>query len=151
MGLLAFALVGLAAPHSAGAQARSEYEAAIERAVAAYNDEDYAEAAKRFQRAHELWPNARTLRGIGMARFELGDHAGAAEALEAALTSNVVPLAGELRSDAQRLLREALARVGRLHLEIEPRTAQVTMDGVPKQTAPERPIIVAPGWAFAGD
>lgn len=132
-------------PVVAVAQATSEYEAAIERAVIAYNDGDYAEAANQFRRAHELSPNARTLRGIGMTRLELADYVGAAEALEGAIMSNVVPLEGALRNEAQRLLREALAHVGRLHLEIEPRSAEVAVDGSLKDAEPDRPIIVAPG------
>lgn len=136
-------LLGLV--ESARAEADREYDKAIERAVTAYNDGDYDEATRQFQRAHELAPSARTLRGVGMSEFELGHHDRAAEALERALASKVAPLEGDLRKDTERLLREALARVGRLHLEIEPDSAEIALDGAARKLEANHLLLVTPG------
>src|SRR5262245_21535053 len=62
-----------------------EYREAIEAAVEELNAGLYEEALAQFSRAHELQPSARTLRGIGLAAYELRDYVRAVEALEASL------------------------------------------------------------------
>jgi tetratricopeptide (TPR) repeat protein len=143
--VLLSALLVVAVGGSARAEGGRDYERAIEAAVAAYNDGDYAEAARQFQRAHELSPSARTLRGQGMSELELGHHERAAEALVGALASTVAPLEGELRVDTERLLQQARARVGTLRLQVDPPTSELMLDGVHRQLDPERALFVAAG------
>src|SRR5262245_443922 len=45
----------------------------------------WEEARVAFRKAHALYPNARTLRGIGMVAFEIRDYVDAARQLELAL------------------------------------------------------------------
>ncbi|HVZ34702.1 MAG TPA: hypothetical protein VG963_19875 [Polyangiaceae bacterium] len=142
--VLGFVLL-LGMVESARAEADREYDKAIERAVTAYNGGDYDEATRQFQRAHELSPSARTLRGVGMSEFELGHHDRAAEALERALASKVAPLEGDLRTDTERLLREALARVGRLHLEVVPESSEIALDGAARTLEANHLLLVTPG------
>jgi len=54
-------------------------------AVAEYEAGHYQEARALFRQAHEKSPTARTLRGIGMASFELRDYVEATRALTASL------------------------------------------------------------------
>lgn len=137
-------LLGLVAP--ANARADSDYEDAIERAVAAYNNGDYEEATRQFERAHGHSPSARTLRGIGVSQFELGHHDRAAEVLNRALASNVAPLLGEMRRETERLLGEALARVGQLRLVIEPDESVLTVDGgARRKLGHDQVLFVIPG------
>ncbi len=135
----------LSATAPARAQPDRDYDKTIERAVTAYNDGDYDEATRQFQRAHERSPNARTFRGIGMSEFELGHHDRAAEALKDSLASDVAPLEGDLRKETERLLREALARVGRIRLEIEPEGSEIALDGAPRKLDDNRVLLVSPG------
>src|SRR3954468_5859705 len=62
-----------------------QYRSLLEEAVAEYDARRYEEARALFRRAHDLSPNARTMRGIGMASFELREYVEALRALEGAL------------------------------------------------------------------
>jgi len=91
----------------AAGQEAPAYRVAVERAVAAYGASDFAVARQQFERAHQVYPNARTLRGLGMAELALHDAASAVQHLEQALGSRVLPLEGSLRAAAEQTLREA--------------------------------------------
>src|SRR6266704_960888 len=63
----------------------AQYRALLEEAVTEYDARHYEEARALFRRAHEVSPNARTLRGIGMASFELREYIEALRSLEGSL------------------------------------------------------------------
>ena len=127
--LFGFALGFLYAPNPARAQEAvapspaseeetesAEYSAAIDSALMEFQARRWAEARAHFRRAHALSPNARTLRGIGMASYEMADYAAAYEALEAALDSTTRPLTDEQRTQVLTLRDRTLALVGRFTL-----------------------------------
>src|SRR4051812_11159906 len=75
--------LGAASPRVAVAQDADtpQYRGLLNEAVSEYDARRYEEARALFRRAHELSPNARTLRGIGMASFELREYVEALRAL----------------------------------------------------------------------
>jgi len=92
-----------------------DYVVANWRLAWASNDGRWQEARALFQQAHEEYPNARTLRGIGMAAFEMRDYVGAYRALMQALASEERPLTRRQRRATQALLEETRAFIGRFH------------------------------------
>jgi hypothetical protein len=119
-------------PPVAYAQARkepAEYREAIESALEEMELGNFVEAREQFGRAHRLFPNARSLRGLGISEFELKHYAIAVEQLSAALASATRPLEGQLRSDTEALLKRAHTYVGDLQVRVSPRTASLVIDG----------------------
>ncbi len=69
---LALGLFPAATAHAADYERDPEgYRAAIDAAVQEYELNHFEESREQFARAHALNPNARTLRGLGVADFEL--------------------------------------------------------------------------------
>jgi tetratricopeptide (TPR) repeat protein len=110
------------------------YRETVEQALSEYSLHNYEEASALFSRAHEIYPNARTLRGMGMASFELRRYEESANNLEAALRSKVRPLEGELRSETESLLARARGFLAVVKVEVQPTTATLLLDGQPVQT-----------------
>lgn len=140
--LAAVEILGVAAPRVVTAQdeeeAREEdaadpdeaaYWALIDEAIAHSTAARYQEALALFQRAHDLRPSARTLRGIGLMRFQLADYAGAIDALRRAMDDARRPLDEAARAEAQATLERALGFVARVELVVSPEAASVTDDG----------------------
>src|SRR5688572_4251575 len=63
----------------------ASYDALIRQALVEYEATRYEEARALFRRAHQVSPNPRTLRGIGMSSYELRDYPAAFRALRDAL------------------------------------------------------------------
>lgn len=91
----------------------------------------FHEARGMFAHAHELLPSARTLRGLGLAEFELRSYVESIDHLKQALESNVRPLTDEQRKETEALLERASRYVTRLALSILPTTASIALDGAP--------------------
>jgi hypothetical protein len=135
----------LAAPTRAIAQAesgdaRSEpsgYRELVNAAIVEFRLRHFPEARGLFTKAHALWPNARTLRGLGATEFELRNYAESVRHLEAALDSPVRPLDDPLREKTSRLLERARAFVGRLQLNVHPDSSVAMVDGLPVRGAKE--------------
>jgi hypothetical protein len=128
----------LAAPPAGDAAARDPSTPAAELigdAVAEYDAGRYEEARALFRAAHDKAPTARTLRGIGMASFELRDYVEAVRALGAALKDERRPLTDDQRQQVQQLLGRAETFVGRFGLKLQPADAILAVDG--KTTARE--------------
>jgi hypothetical protein len=105
------------------------YRAAVDGAIAEYEAGNFAESRALFARAHALFPNARSLRGLGMTDFELRNYAASIDFLQSALASPVKALDGELRVETEALLTRARGFVGRFRLVLQPPDAAVTLDG----------------------
>jgi hypothetical protein len=120
-----------AADDHLGADSKEDpsYRAAIRDALAEYNARHFEEARILFRRAHDLDPNARTLRGIGMASFELRDYVTAVHALSAALVETRRPLSPDQRAHAQGLLERSRLYVDVYALDVAPAGAIVLIDG----------------------
>ncbi len=108
-----------------------EYAQVIEDAVREYRRMHFPEARALFSRANELYPNARSLRGIGMTEFELRNYVESAVALRRSLACPIKSLAGELRERTEQLLKRAEEFVARYEIESDAAELTVSVDGVP--------------------
>jgi tetratricopeptide (TPR) repeat protein len=126
------AVMLLGAPDFSSAQERAEepagYLKLIEAGLNEYYAHHFVEARALFAQAHALNPNARTLRVLGMAEFELRRYPQSLEFLRAALSSDVHPLDAELRARTLELEQRALTFVGQVHLDLQPAAANVAID-----------------------
>lgn len=114
-------------------------------AVAEYDAGRYAEAQALFRRANELAPSGRTLRGLGMASFELRQYVVAVHALASALVATERPLTDAQRAHAEELLSRARAFVSRVEVQLEPADATLRIDGELRAPEPDGSVLVDPG------
>jgi hypothetical protein len=126
--LLASLCVG---PRAIAQQAVDEqaYRQTTDEAVREFEAGHWEEARALFKRAHEISPNARTLRGMGMAAFELRMYVQAIRELDAALREQRKPLDAELRAHVQQLMDKAREFVGRVKPVLDPPDAKLLIDG----------------------
>jgi tetratricopeptide (TPR) repeat protein len=122
-----------------------EYEAEIGAAVDEHEAGRFEAARGHFLRAHGVFPNARTLRGLGKVEFELGNYVAAYEYLQAALESPVRPLPDDLRSESAALVERAREHVGEVTLDVKPDTAQLTVDGIAVASGAHTKLVLAEG------
>lgn len=118
---------GRLAAQDAGSEAA--YKELIEQALSEFKHKNWPEARILFTRAHELNPNARTLRGMGIVSFEMRDYLNGVINLKAALEDTRQPLTDAQRKECETLLTRARAYVGVYTLKLEPQDAQVLLDG----------------------
>jgi len=110
----------------------AQYRGLLSEAVSEYDARRFEEARALFRRAHDLYPNARTLRGIGMASFELREYVEALRALEASLVDQRRALTAPQRQQVEGLLERTRAFVGRFTPHLVPADgAQLRVDGAP--------------------
>lgn len=114
-------------------------------AVAEYDAARYLEAQALFQRAHELSPSARALRGIGMASFEAGQYVTALRALRAALAERERPLTDAQRRHVVSLIARTEVFVARLVVEAHPPDAPIRVDGEIPAREEDGSILLDPG------
>ncbi len=119
------AVVSAQSPEGEG----SEYQQTIREAVGEYRAGRFDEARVLFEKAHAIEPNARTLRGIGLAAYEARHYVQAIEALEAALQSRQRPLTDEQRERIGSWLARARTFVASIKVRLLPPEAQLTVDG----------------------
>jgi tetratricopeptide (TPR) repeat protein len=105
------------------------YDEAIDRAFEEFALGNYPEARAHFLAAHRLFPNARTLRALGMVDFEEKRYRAAIIDLEQALASTVRSLTPEQQSHVQNLIEQARNYVARYRFELAPREAALVVDG----------------------
>lgn len=98
----------------------AEYEAALSEALEAHARGDYGQARIFMERAHEIEPSARTLRGLGIVAFAQGRHLDSIRYLDASLQASEKPLPQDLRVSVEELLTHAWGQVGRLKISLEP-------------------------------
>ncbi len=146
---LLFVLAGpigaAAAEESTTSDADARYRSTLKDALAEYDAGHFEEARVLFRRAHEINPNARTLRGIGMASFELRDYVAAVRTLSAALVETRKALNVEQRTHAQGLLERSRMYVDIYTLKISPADARVLIDGRVPDTEPDGTVILGFG------
>lgn len=130
---------------SVRAQPRSDvagYREATAEAESEYDSGHYPEARTLFARAHELYPNARSLRSLGVVSFQLRRYSDCVTFLEQALASTEQPLDGSLRASAQRLLGKAQLFVARIELTVEPAEARLEVDAAPTKSAVPKRLLL---------
>ncbi len=121
------------------------YRSTVREALSEYHAKNFPEARALFEEAHRLYPNARTLRGLGMAAFELRNYRDSVGFLRTALDSEVKPLDGNLRIETERLLTRAERFIGKLSLNVTPPDARVTIDGNGVVISPDAPVVLDVG------
>ncbi|HEX5661545.1 MAG TPA: hypothetical protein VFX59_30355 [Polyangiales bacterium] len=92
-----------------------------------------------------MFPNARTLRGLGKVEFELRNYLEAFHYLEAARTSEVRPLSAELRDEVGGLIERARDHLGQLTIDVKPDTSRIALDGAPVAQGPHAELVLAEG------
>ncbi len=122
-----------------------EVRALIAEAVAEYDAAHYPEAQSLFRRAQELSPSARTLRGVGMAAFEMRQYVVALRALRASLSETRRALSAAQRRHVEGLILRTQIYVGRVRIEVEPDEARVQIDGVPLDPQPDGTVLLDAG------
>jgi tetratricopeptide (TPR) repeat protein len=107
------------------------YSQLVERALSEFDAQNYFEARSLFTRAHALYPNARTLRGLGVVEFALRNCEVAADYLARALSSNERPLSGELRATTEKSLTQSRDYLAHVAVTVTPAdaAARVLVDG----------------------
>jgi hypothetical protein len=105
------------------------YVEAINEALREFDNRNFEESRALFARAHAMFPNARTERGMGIAEFELRSYVESITHLRAALASEVWPLSDDLRADTEQMLERANHFVTQLQLDTRPRASSVLIDG----------------------
>ena len=143
--VLAFSTAYARAADESSSGDDAKYRATLKEALAEYDANHFEEARILFRRAHELNPNARTLRSIGMASFELRDYVAALRALTAALVETRKPLNAEQRAHAQGLLEKSRMFVDVYTLRVTPADARVLLDGRPLDQEPDGTILLGFG------
>lgn len=133
------------------------YGELISQALEERNAGRFEEAHVLFLRAHALYPNARTLRALGMVEFELRHYRASVQYLDQSLTSTIRPLDAALRTSVLELVARAQVYLGTLALSVEPQDASVEIDGAEVTIDPAHPLSVdfgahtleisAPGYA----
>lgn len=122
-----------------------EYEGLVREALSESAAGRFEEARVLFRRAHQLFPNARTLRGIGMVAFEVRDYPDAIRSLSRAIADARRPLTEEQLVEVRALLARAHAFIGRYDLSAVPEGARVLVDGHPALIEPDGTILLTVG------
>ena len=133
------------AEESSTLDADARYRSALKDALAEYDASHFEEARILFRRAHEINPNARTLRSIGMASFELRDYVEAVRTLSASLVETRKALSLDQRAHVQGLLERSRMFVDIYTLKISPADARVLIDGRAPDSEPDGTLLLGFG------
>lgn len=118
---------------SVGSAATQEsYDTLLDEAVSAFDASDFARARSLFERAYELRPNARVLRGMGVAALRLERYSEAYRKLTASLKHPVQPLTASQRDEVTGLLswmETSLSRIKLRWTPEEPAELELLVDG----------------------
>jgi len=123
----------------------SEYRTLVEQALREYQLGNFSEARAFFARAHEIAPNARTLRGLGMSAYELRNYVEAIDHFRRALDSNERPLTPQMQREVTQLLTQARSFVSRLTLSVQPAHAELRIDTRTVRREPDGSVLLDPG------
>ncbi len=143
--LLLAALPASAQPRANDDARSAEYRRTIKEALREYELGNWNEALALFEAAHALEPNARTLRGMGIALFESRRYAEALTNLRAALDDPRNALIDELRRSTEEVLAKTERFVARVPLKLIPAAATLTVDGARTAVPATGVLILDPG------
>ena len=121
-----------------------EYRDAIALALQEFELGNYPEARAAFERAHKIYPNARTLRGMGLSAFEARNYVEAIELLSAASESPERPLTDEQKAEARGVIERAKSYVSKVEVRLSPADAALAVDGQPARLK-EGHLVLNPG------
>jgi hypothetical protein len=121
------------------------YQLLVDEGIREYRLHNFAEARSLLARAHELYPNARALRAIGMAEFELRHYRESAAALAASLASTERALDEQQRVETQQLLVRAENFLTHVSIQAEPWPTVVYVDGASTRLQPGSELVLEVG------
>ena len=110
---------------------QESYDTLLDEAVTAFDASDFARARTLFERAYELRPNSRVLRGMGIAALRLERFSEAYRTLTASLKHPVQPLTASQREEVTGLLswmETSLARIKLRWTPAEPAEYELLVD-----------------------
>jgi hypothetical protein len=110
------------------ASASTDYDKLLDRALDAFEAQDYARARELFEAAYEIRPNARVLRGLGISALHLERFTVAKRELTEALRETKQPLTANQRDGVTELLSWMQLNLGTLQLHLQPAKARVLLD-----------------------
>ena len=113
-----------------------EYLRTVTEAIAEYRLGNWSEAEALFRRAHELNPNARTLRGMGLAAYENRTYVRAVTLLREALEDNRQALSSKQRTEVEQTIERASRFVARYEVSLDPDFATLQVAGNPATLDP---------------
>jgi hypothetical protein len=122
-----------------------QYHSLVRQAVEQYERGNYDEAKVLFSDAHRVFPNARTLRGLGMVAYTMRDYVQAIPYLEAAIASKVKPLDPPLVVEAQATLQRARTFIGVVRISLTPPDAKLRVNGAPATRGNDGALVLNPG------
>jgi hypothetical protein len=122
--------------------ASADYDRLLDGAVEAFEARDFTRARTLFEQAYALRPNARVLRGLGIADLQLKRYSTAKRELEAALVDSAQPLTSVQRDGVVQLLAWMHTSLGTLKLRLTPPRATWLVDG---EASRETELVLVPG------
>jgi tetratricopeptide (TPR) repeat protein len=123
----------------------TQYRALIDGALEEYQLGHFHEAMALFERAHQLSPSARTLRGLGLASYQARKYVRALSYLRAALDDKRRALTPALRREALVALEASQGFIATFALHVEPESATLSVDGEVFEWTGGGPLLLDPG------
>jgi len=142
---LSLLLVGGPARAQDDEELPAAYEARIDEAIAESAAGHWTEARALFREAHRIYPNARSLRGIGMTSYELRDYPAAYRTLALSLEEPRRPLTPEQREQVTALLARVRQLVARYTVTTFPEGSVFFVDGVRRELEFDGYLMLASG------
>jgi|GEM_PF-5089440 len=109
--------------------ASNEYKDLVREGMLKYTRGLWDEARAYFLKAHELAPNARTLRGLALVGYDSKHFVQAIDYAEQSLVHPVQPLNEEMKEGLKKLIDQAQSQVARAELITTPADAELRVDG----------------------
>jgi hypothetical protein len=114
--------------------------------LTAYQKGEFDKALNLFEQAKALYPSAQIVRMIGYSLLALEKWEPAADALEAALVSDVSPLGPDDKKDVQEQLAKAMSHIGVVTVTSKVAGSKLTVDDQPPKDLPlDKPLRMPPG------
>jgi hypothetical protein len=118
-----------AQPAPEDTEVEATYAKLVSDAVTAFDAGKYRESRELLAQAHQLRPNARTLRGMGLAAFEDGRYSLTVLDLDGALAETRQPMSATQRTEVEQLRSEADALTARYRVSGMPPNSELRVDG----------------------
>jgi hypothetical protein len=122
-----------------------QYHALVRQAVDQYERGNYEESKVFFTEAHRAFPNARTLRGLGMVAYTMRDYVQAIPYLEDAIASKIKPLDPPLVVEARETVARARTFIGVARVTLVPADAKLMINASPVTRATDGTLMLNPG------
>lgn len=104
------------------------YAELVQEGVSEFSRGNWDESYLLFSQAHELQPNARTYRGMGLSAYEARQYVRAFVNLQAALTDERRPLSDAQRTEVETLIKKTARFIAKMTLAVSPAEATLQVD-----------------------